>query len=86
VKLEAVLLKIGALTGTKQRAASNSAGGNSSETTEGTLYQYTWNPNSLQGFDWWDIFETAPTSLTIGSAQEMGLNLSGIRVMIGVSF
>ncbi|MCP5052988.1 MAG: hypothetical protein GY940_37815, partial [bacterium] len=86
LKLEAVILKVSTLTGTKIRAASNSTGNQSTQTTEGTLYQHNWNPYSTRGFAWWDVFETIPTDPAVTGAVEMGLNLSGIRVMIGISF
>ena len=86
IKLEAVLLKVNSFSGTKTTVASDSQGERLSQTEEGTLYQFQWDPFDNRGFDFWDIYETLPSDPTRRSFEEMGLNFSGIRLMIGVSF
>jgi hypothetical protein len=86
IKLEAVLLKVNSFSGTKTTTASDSRGERFSQTQEGILYEFQWNPYGSQRFDFWDIYETLPDDPTMRNFQEMGLNLSGIRLMIGISF
>lgn len=86
IKMEAVLLKIKSFTGTKTTIASDSRGERNSQTQEGTLYQFQWNPFESQGFDYWDLFDTIPTDSAMRNVEEMGMDLSGIRIMIGISF
>lgn len=86
VKLESVMLKVNTFSGEKTRAAVNASGQRVSETEEGTLYGFEWNPYGNQRIDFWDIFETPPTDAAMRNFQELGLNLSGIRFMIGLSF
>jgi hypothetical protein len=86
VKVEALLMKVKSLSGTKERAGSDSVGSRVSETSEGTVYGYNWDPYDVRGFDFWDVFEALPTDSSMGSFEEVGLNLSGIRFMVGVSF
>ncbi|UCH92748.1 MAG: hypothetical protein JSV88_20965 [Candidatus Aminicenantes bacterium] len=86
VKLETVLLKVNSLDGSKTTVASDPGGTRYSQVEEGTLYQFQWNPFEDQGFDSWDIYETLPDDPTKRNFQEMGINLSGIRLMIGISF
>jgi hypothetical protein len=86
LKLEYVMLKVNTLSGEKTRAAVNANGQRVSETEEGTLYEYEWNPYGNQRIDFWDIYKTPPTDPSMQNFQELGLNLSGIRLMIGISF
>jgi hypothetical protein len=86
IKLEAVLLKVNSFSGTKTTAASDSRGERFSQTQEGTLYQFQWNPFGSQRFDFWDLYDTLPDDPTMRNFQEIGINLSGIRLMIGISF
>lgn len=86
IKLEAVILKVKSFSGTKTTIASDSQGERFSQTQEGTLYEFEWNPYGNQGFAFWDIYDTLPDDPTMQNFQELGLNLSGIRLMIGISF
>jgi hypothetical protein len=86
LKLESVILKVNTLNGDKTRTAVNANGQRVSETEAGTLYGFEWNPYGKQRIDFWDIFETPPTDSAMRNFQELGLNLSGIRFMIGISF
>jgi hypothetical protein len=86
VKLEAVLLKVKKFTGTKTTVSSDSLGETFSQTQDGTLYEFEWNPYRNQRFDYWDVYDTLPDDPTKLNFREMGINLSGIRLMIGISF
>jgi hypothetical protein len=86
IKLEAVLLKVNSFSGTKTTIASNSQGERFSQTQEGTLYEFEWNPFGSQRFAFWDLYDTLPDDPTMRNFQEIGINLSGIRLMIGISF
>jgi hypothetical protein len=86
IKLEAVLLKVNSLGGTKTTTASHSQGERFSRAQEGTLYEFEWNPYGTQGFAFWDLYNTLPDDPTMRSFNKMGINLSGIRLMIGISF
>jgi hypothetical protein len=86
IKLEAVLLKVNSLKGTKTTMASDSQGERFSQTQEGTLYEFEWNPYGNQEFTFWDLYDTLPDDPTMRNFQERGINLSGIRLMIGISF
>jgi hypothetical protein len=56
------------------------------ELQDATFYRYEWNPFGLGWFDYWDAFETDPVQVDKRNIQKMGLNLSSVRFMIGVSF
>ena len=86
IKVEALLLKVNSFSGTKTTIASHTQGERFSQTREGTLYEFEWNPYGNQGFTFWDIYETPPDDPAMRNFQEMGINLSGIRIMIGISF
>ena len=86
IKLEAVLLKVNSLSGTKTTTALHSQGERFSQTQEGTLYEFEWNPYGSQGFAFWDLYDTLPDDPTMRNFEKMGINLSGIRLMIGISF
>ncbi len=86
IKLEAVILKVNSLSGTKTTTALHSQGERFSRTQEGTLYEFEWNPYGSQGFAFWDLYDTLPDDPTMRSFKKMGLDLSGIRLMIGISF
>jgi hypothetical protein len=86
VKAELLLLSVGNITGTKERNAVNSAGDRSTQTIDGTFYHYGWNPYSQATFDYWDVSDSMPSDPTISGVEKLSLNLSGIRLMIGVSF
>lgn len=86
IKLEAVLLKVNRFSGTKTTIASQSPGDRFSQTQEGTLYEFEWSPYGGQNFAFWDLYDTLPDDPTMRNFEEMGLDLSGIRLMIGISF
>jgi hypothetical protein len=86
IKLEAVLLKVNSLSGTRTTTASDSQGERFSQTQEGTLYEFEWNPYGRQRFAFWDLYDTLPDDPTMRGFNKMGINLSGIRLMIGISF
>jgi len=86
VKIEAVILNIGTLTGSLAREAVNSAGDRTTRTTDGTAYTYTWNPYGESSFNYWSITESLPNAPDISNPEKLKLNLSGIRFMLGISF
>jgi hypothetical protein len=86
VKLEAMMLKVGSLTGTKTKTSKDTAGDGSSETVDGTLYGYNWNPYGKGNVSYWDVYDTTPDDATKSNFEKTSLNLSGIRLMIGISF
>jgi hypothetical protein len=86
IKLEAVLLQVNSLSGTKSTVASNSLGERFSQTQEGTLYEFERNPFGTQRIAFWDLYDTLPSDPTVRDFERMGLDLSGIRLMIGISF
>jgi len=86
IKLEAVILNVSSLSDTKTTTALHSQGERFSRTQEGTLYEFEWNPYGSQGFAFWDLYDTLPDDPTMRSFDKMGINLSGIRLMIGISF
>jgi hypothetical protein len=86
IKLEALLLTVSSLEGSKERIAASSTGERDSETIEGTLYQYNWNPYGLQSFEYWDILAAQPTDPSISGLKKMSLNLTTIRLMLGIRF
>lgn len=86
IKLEGVLLKVNRFSGTKTTTATHSQGERFSQTQEGTLYKFEWNPFGNQGFAFWDLYDTLPDDPTMRNFQEIGISLSGIRLMIGISF
>ena len=82
VKVETVLLKVSTLKGSKVTTAADSEGGRVSQTMEGTLYAFEWNPYGVQRVDFWDLYEESSDP----DIEKLSLNLSGIRLMIGISF
>jgi hypothetical protein len=78
IKLETLLLKAGLLKGSKTGAGEN--------VSDGTFYYYDWNPYLKRSFPFWDVFETEPSSMDKSSVAGMSLNLSTIRIMLGISF
>lgn len=86
IKLETMMLNIGKLTGDKTRAAANSLGDRYDSIVSGTFQHYQWNPYGTTSFPYWDVFETPPTDLSLSAAENLKLNLSAVRLMIGVSF
>lgn len=86
LKLEALILTVSALKGSKGRSGVDSSGNTISEVTEGTVYSFIYNPYGQTGFDFWDLYETVPTDPAITSIDKLSVNLSGIRLMFGLSF
>lgn len=86
IRLEALVLNISKLTGDKSRTAANTNGGRDNVTVNGTFQQYQWNPYGTTPFPFWDVFEISPVDKTINAAENLKLNLSSIRLMIGISF
>lgn len=86
LKLEAMILTIGTLKGSKGRGGADYPGQTVSEVTEGTIYSFQYNPYGQAGFDFWELCETAPTDPAITGIEKLSVSLSGIRLMIGISF
>ncbi len=82
-KLESLVLSAGSLKGSKTFGP---VGSINEAVPDGTVYNFEWNPFLRGGFDFWDIFETEPTGADKRNVQKMKLNLSSIRLMIGISF
>ena len=83
VKVEYMMLKAGSLTG--RRALGNGITVEE-ELKDATFYNFSWNPFGPGSFTYWDAFATAPSGSDIGSVKKMALDLSCIRLMIGISF
>lgn len=83
VKVEYMILKTGSLTGSREL-------GNGITVDErldsATFYSFMWNPFGLGSFTYWDAFGTEPANSNVGVVNKMSLNLSSIRLMIGISF
>lgn len=88
VKLESLLLKVNRWNGSKTTVGSESVGESYSETKEGTLYMFEWNPYGDQWFDYWDLLENIPSGADplMRNTKELGIQLSGFRLMIGIAF
>jgi opacity protein-like surface antigen len=78
IKLETLLLKAGLLKGSKTGAGD--------DVSDGTFYYYDWNPYLKRNFPFWDVFETEPSTMDKSNVAGMSLNLSTIRIMLGISF
>jgi hypothetical protein len=78
IKLETLLLKAGMLKGSKTGAGD--------DVSDGTFYYYDWNPYLKRNFPFWDVFETEPSTMDKSNVAGMSLNLSTIRIMLGISF
>lgn len=85
-KFEYLLLKVSNLKGTKVSEVITTEGERSSESLDGTLYSFEWNPYGSGWFDYWDIYDSPPSGTTIQNVKKLNLNLSGIRLMVGISF
>jgi hypothetical protein len=85
LKLEAVILKIKKFTGTRSFSGSDSEGNRMSDSADGTLYQLQWDPYGNQWIDFWELYDTVPSDASRRNFQELGINFSGIRLMIGFS-
>lgn len=83
VKVEYMVLKAGSLTGTR---AIGSNGTVEEELRDATFYSFSWDPFGLGTVNYWETFTTEPSDGNIAGAQKMSLNLSCLRLMIGVSF
>jgi opacity protein-like surface antigen len=83
VKLEFMMLKVNSLKGSKSFASEGTVG---EELQDATFYRFEWNPFGLGWFDYWDAFEADPIQTDKRNIQKMGLNLSSVRFMIGISF
>ncbi len=86
VNLELCYLKIGHLKGTRESVQSSSTGETFSESISGTIYSFETNPYDLGWFSTWELYASAPSGSDFRNAGEMLLNLSGIRLMIGIAF
>lgn len=78
IKLEAMLLKATWLKGSRTGAGEDVA--------DGTFYYYDWNPYLKRTFPYWDVFETEPATMDKSNVTGMSLNLSSIRILLGISF
>lgn len=85
-KLEYFNLNIGTLKGKKESLSSNSSGGSFSEITDGTIYAYEMNPYETGWFNFWELHKSSPDDSWIRNVNNMNLNLSSIRIMIGYTF
>ena len=83
VKLEYLLFKTNSLKGSRTTTMS---GIMEEDVLEGTVYYYEWDPFRKGGFNYWDMFEDKPGTLDVRNVGKLSLNLSAIRLMIGVSF
>jgi hypothetical protein len=80
IKLEFVMMKVGSLTGSRKVAF-----GSAAETVDGTLYAYGWNPYGRGAFNTWELYTEEPP-VEARDAEKLALNLSGLRLLVGISF
>ena len=86
-KAEILILKINTLKGDKSRVITDNQGNRSSDSvSDGTFYSYQWTPYGSTSIDYWDVFAGVPNDSSINDLSKLALNLSGFRVMIGISF
>jgi len=86
IKAEFLYLKVGSFTGDKVTNGSYSSGETFSETSEGTIYIYEIDPYEIEGFNYWELYQTIPDGTNPQGAKELSINLSSLRIMIGFSF
>ena len=83
IKFEYMFLNIKTLKGSKNYSADTTGG---SDLTDATFYTFQWNPFGLGSFAYWESFASEPSGGDKTNIQKMSLNLSSIRLMIGISF
>lgn len=83
IKLEYMMLNIKTLKGSKFDGTGSTV---SEDLTDATFYSYQWNPFGLGYFDYWEAFTSEPGGEDKIGVRKMRLNLSSIRLMIGISF
>lgn len=81
-KLEFLLLNPSGFSG--NRDSRSSAGGSLS--MNGTLYHYNWNPYNTGGFEYWEMHDSEPSAPEYSNVEKLNVNLSGIRLMVGIRF
>jgi hypothetical protein len=86
LKLELCYMKVSGLSGSRDTAFSNSFGESVTESIQGTLYGFEANPYDLGWYATWEMLESAPNESWIRDAAELSINLSSIRLMLGISF
>ncbi|MCP4149600.1 MAG: hypothetical protein GY757_17775 [bacterium] len=86
VKAEYMMLTVKNLTGSKSYSFTMPDGEKTTGNDQGSLYSYDWDPYGNGSFQYWDLFPSAPDGADISNAEKLGLKLSGIRLMIGISF
>jgi biotin carboxyl carrier protein len=86
LKLEFCYMKIGSLSGNRDTSLANSFGETFSESIQGTIYNFEINPYDLGWFYTWEMLESVPGESWIRNSSELAVNLSSIRLMLGIVF
>jgi hypothetical protein len=86
LKLELCYLKVGNLSGSRDTSITNSLGESLSESIQGTIYSFEMNPYDLGWFYTWEMLDSVPGESWIRNVSEMAINMSSIRLMLGIVF
>ena len=86
LKLELCYLKVSNLSGSRDASITNSLGESLSESIQGTIYSFEINPYDLGWFYTWEMFGSVPGESWIRNVSEMAINMSSIRLMLGIKF
>lgn len=83
IKVEYMMFKVNELKGTNRFGTGASV---IEEFKDVTFYTFQFNPFELGSLDYWDAFLGEPGAPGMTNPKKMALNLSAIRLMIGISF
>ena len=86
LKLELCYLKVSNLSGSRDTSITNSLGESLSESIQGTIYSFEINPYDLGWFYTWEMFGSVPGESWIRNVSKMAINMSSIRLMLGIVF
>ncbi len=86
IKIEYLLSKLSSITADRSIDGSNSEGETVSSYESGLIYTYDTNPYNSTKISTWGVFDNIPTTSSIDNFKEIGLNLSTIRISLGLSF
>lgn len=86
LKLEFCYMKVKSLSGNRDTSISNSFGESFSESIQGTIYNFEINPYDLGWFYTWEMLDSVPSESWIRNVSDMAVNLSSIRLMLGIAF
>ncbi len=86
IKIEYMLSKLSSITADRSMQGSNSEGETVSSNDSGLIYTYDTNPYNSTKISTWGVFDNIPTTSSMDNFNEIGLNLSTIRISLGLSF